>query len=356
MHNTVHKAKAPFRFKLPDKLGAKVPPELRGINRDQVKLLVTDRKNGKTLHSTFNHLSDFLKRGDLLIFNSSRTLPASLKTRKNKKQLNLEIRLAEHLPDDSWLVLFLDDKGDPYLNTLKPGLKIEFGSALNAIVEKKDKLNPRLWKIRFSESGPEFINLLYQIGQPIHYDYVSANFPIDYYQTIYAKEPGSSEMPSAGRAFTWKMLFNLKRKGIDTAYLTLHAGLSSYMDGKIDALHLASEEEYFIPEITVNKIADTIARGGRIIAVGTTVVRALESAVNSEGKIIPGHKYTSLKITENYKLKMADGIITGLHEPEASHLDLLSAFLPPSMIKASYEEAIKRKYLWHEFGDLNLII
>jgi len=356
MHNVAIKKKSPFRFTLPEELGAKQPPELRGINRDQVKLLVTDRKNGNTFHSTFIHLSDFLKKGDLLVFNSSRTLPASLKTRKSRKQLNLEIRLAEHLPDDSWLVLFLDEKGNPYFKSLKAGLQIEFGSGLSAIVENKDKSNPRLWRIRFSETGAAFINLIYQIGQPIHYDYVSANFPIDYYQTIYAREPGSSEMPSAGRAFTWKMLFNLKNKGIDTAYLTLHAGLSSYMDVKIDALHLVTEEEYFIPDITVNKIADTKASGGRIVAVGTTVVRALESSVDSNGEIITGHSYTSLKITEKHILKIADGILTGLHEPEASHLDLLSAFLKPSLIKASYEEAIIKKYLWHEFGDLNLIV
>ena len=356
MHNIAIKAKAPFRFTLPDELGAKEPPELRGINRDQVKLLVTDRRSGKTIHSTFSHLSDFLRKDDLLVFNSSRTLPASLKSYSRKRILNLEIRLAEHLPDDCWLVLILDDKGNPYIRGLKPGLKIEFESGLKAVIVRRDEFNFRLWKIKFSENGATLINLIYQIGQPIHYDYVSANLPLDYYQTIYAKEPGSSEMPSAGRAFTWKMLFNLKKKGIETSYLTLHTGLSSFMDSAADALHMASEEEYFIPDLTVKKIEDAKSIKGRIIAVGTTAVRALESAVSPSGKIISGHNYTSLRITEKHELKIADGIITGLHEPEASHLDLLSAFLKPSLLKASYEEAILKRYLWHEFGDLNLII
>jgi S-adenosylmethionine:tRNA ribosyltransferase-isomerase len=356
MHNLATKTKAPFRFTLPDELGAKEPPELRGINRDQVKLLVTDRKDGKIFHSVFSHLSDFLKKDDLLVFNSSRTLPASLKSYGTKRVLNLEIRLAEHLPDDSWLVLFLNNKGNPYIRGLKPGLKLEFESGLNAVVINRDEYNRRLWKIKFSESGPTLINHIYQIGQPIHYDYVSANLPLDYYQTIYAKEPGSSEMPSAGRAFTWKMLFNLKKKGIETSYLTLHTGLSSLMDRDADALHIVSEEEYFIPDITVKKIGEARSGKGRIIAVGTTVVRALESAVSPSGNIISGHNYTSLRITEKHKLKITDGILTGLHEPEASHLDLLSAFLKPSFLKAAYEEAIRKKYLWHEFGDLNLII
>jgi S-adenosylmethionine:tRNA ribosyltransferase-isomerase len=356
MHNQPLKAESPFSFILPEELNATSPPELRGVNRDMVKLLIVDRGSGKTYHSTFNHLPDFLRKGDLLIFNSSRTLPASLKTIKNRKHLISEVRLAEHLPDDSWLVLFLDANSDQIHRDLKSGLKIEFGSGLSATLEKRDLLNPRLWKIKFSETGAELIDLFYRIGKPIHYGYISAPLPLEYYMTVFAKDPGSSEMPSAGRAFTWKMLFDLKNRDIGTSFLTLHTGLTSYMDDNVSANVLVAEEEYFIPDGTSERIAATKANGGRIIAVGTTVVRALESSASNTGNVVPGHAYTSLRITEEYSLKIADGLVTGFHEPEASHLDLISAFLTPSLIIKSYNEAISRKYLWHEFGDLSLIL
>jgi S-adenosylmethionine:tRNA ribosyltransferase-isomerase len=152
------------------------------------------------------------------------------------------------------------------------------------------------------------------------------------------------------------MLFDLKNKGIDTAFLTLHTGLSSYMDDDSSAGHLIAEEEYFISESTADKIEASKLSDGRIIAVGTSVVRAIESSALQSGKVVSGHSYTSLRITEDHKLKIADGLITGFHEPEASHLDLISAFLSPSLIKKTYEEAIEKNYLWHEFGDLCLIL
>jgi S-adenosylmethionine:tRNA ribosyltransferase-isomerase len=179
---------------------------------------------------------------------------------------------------------------------------------------------------------------------------------LDYYQTVYAKEPGSAEMPSAGRAFTWKLLFDLKRRGVETAYIVLHTGLSSYMDDDLDAQHPASEEEYFISEAAAQKINQTRDLGGRVIAVGTTVVRALESVADETGKVQAGHGYTRLHITANHRLKAVDGLLTGMHEPEASHLDLLTAFLPAEKIREAYEEAVQKRYLWHEFGDLNLIV
>jgi S-adenosylmethionine:tRNA ribosyltransferase-isomerase len=306
-------------------------------------------------HSTFNHLSDFLRSGDLLIFNSSRTLPASLKTTNSDIDKPTEVRLAEHLPDDTWLVLFLFENETQNNSLIQQGQKIEFDAGLTAIVEKPDLRNPRLWKIKFSETGAALIDIFYQIGKPIRYGYISAPLPLEYYMTVFAIDPGSSEMPSAGRAFTWKMLFDLKNKNIGTAFLTLHTGLSSYMDDNLSATHIVSEEEYFIPTGTATKIRTAKAKGGRIIAVGTTVVRALESSAYLNGKVVPGHSYTNLKITADHKLKVASGLITGFHEPQASHLDLISAFLNPVQIGKAYQEAIEKKYLWHEFGDLCLI-
>lgn len=347
---------APFTFYLPPELEAKEPPERRGIGRDKVRLLLIDRQTGERTHTRFDRLGEFLQSGDLLVFNSSRTLPAALKGCAAKSAPCIEARLAEHLPDDSWLVLLLCQNGDPFACGLRDGMEINFGENLTGTVIKRDERIPRLWQMRFSKSGTQLVDEIYRLGQPIRYEYVSAPWDLDYYQTVYAQEPGSAEMPSAGRAFTWKLLFDLRRRGVEIAYIVLHTGLSSYMDDDLDARHPASEEEYFISEASAAKINRARGQKRRVIAVGTTVVRALESASDEKGFVQSGHKYTRLRITENYELKAVNGLLTGMHEPQASHLDLLTAFLPPEQIRAAYEEAVELKYLWHEFGDLNLIL
>ena len=360
---------APFSFTLPPELAADEPPERRGIARDEVRLMVIDRASGRIEHTRFDHFGELLRAGDLLVFNSSRTLPASLAGCAVQGGPCIEVRLAEHLADDSWLALLICQKGDPFSCGLRPAMQIDFGQGLTATVHERDERIPRLWKLSFSKQGTGLMNMLYRLGRPVRYEYVSAPWGLDYYQTVYAREPGSAEMPSAGRAFTWRLLFNLQRRGIETAYIILHTGLSSYMDDELDAQHPASEEEYFVSERAAEKINDAHARGGRVIAVGTTVVRTLESATDEEKAGSPaeqpgrdacqvhaGHGYTRLHITAERVLKVADGLLTGLHEPEASHLDLLTAFLPAEKIREAYEEALREKYLWHEFGDLNLIL
>src|SRR2546430_9860392 len=349
---------AAFTFVLPPELSAKEPPERRGIRRDQVRLLVIERATGKIEHTRFDEIDSYLRQKDLLVFNSSRTLPASMRGCDCGVAHGpcMEVRLAEHLPDDSWLALLLCEQGDPFGCGLRVGMQIEFAEGLAATVLERDINIPRLWKLRFSISGTELVDLIYRLGKPIRYEYVSAPWDLDYYQTVYAKEPGSAEMPSAGRAFTWKLLLDLKRRGIESAYIVLHTGLSSYMDDELDRAHPASEEEYFVSATTAEKINCVRKSGGRMIAVGTTAVRALESAIAETGRVPAQHGYTRLKIDSQHRLKAVDGLLTGLHEPEASHLDLLSAFLSAEKIRAAYEEAIARKYLWHEFGDLNLIL
>lgn len=347
---------APFTFSLPPELSAKEPPERRGIARDKVRLLVIERGTFKVEHTRFDRLGEFLRAGDLLVFNSSRTLPAALDGCAAPAGPCIEVRLAEHLPDDAWLALLLCQRGEPFGCGLRPGMQIVFGEGLTGAVEARDENIPRLWKLRFSKTGTELVDALYRLGRPVRYEYVSAPWDLDYYQTVYACEPGSAEMPSAGRAFSWQLLFDLKRRGIDFVYIVLHTGLSSYMDDELDAQHPASEEEYFIGEAAAAKINGAHAAGRRVIAVGTTVVRALESVADERGRVSAGHGYTRLRVTAAHRLKAVDGLLTGLHEPEASHLDLLTAFLPAEQIRAAYEEAVRRGYLWHEFGDLNLII
>ena len=346
---------APFSFTLPPELAADEPPERRGIARDEVRLLVIDRASGQLEHTRFDHFGEFLRAGDLLVFNSSRTLPASLSGCVEQGPC-IEIRLAEHLPDDSWLALLRCQRGDPFSCGLRPKMLVDLGQGLTATIRMRDEHIPRLWQLSFSKSGSELINAFYLVGRPVRYEYVSAPWGLDYYQTVYAREPGSAEMPSAGRAFTWRLLCDLQRRGVETAYIVLHTGLSSYLDEELDAQHPASEEEYFVSERAADKINEAHARGGRVIAVGTTVVRTLESATDEQKRVQAGHGYTRLHITANHALKAVDGLLTGLHEPEASHLDLLTSFLPAEKIKEAYQEAVRQKYLWHEFGDLNLIL
>lgn len=347
---------APFSFTLPSELMAKGPPERRGIARDRVRLLVVDRRTGRVEHRRFDQIVRFLRPGDLLVFNASRTLPASLVGQGVAGAPSVEVRLAEHLPDDSWLALLLCQQGEPFSCGLRPGIQIGFGEGLTGTVYDRDERVPRLWKMRFSRSGTELIDSFYRLGQPIRYEYVSKPWGLDAYQTVYAQEPGSAEMPSAGRAFTWRLLLDLRRRGVEAAYVVLHTGLSSYMDDDLDARHSVSEEEYFISEDAAEKVHQTHRQGGRVIAVGTTVVRALESAADAAGRVQAGHGYTRLRITADHALRVVDGLLSGLHEPEASHLDLLTAFLPAETIREAYEEAVRSGYLWHEFGDLNLIV
>lgn len=347
---------APFTFTLPEELSAKEPPERRGLARDRVRLMVIDRRDFSVAHTRFDRLGEYLREGDLLVFNSSRTLPAALEGCAAEGGPCVELRLAERLPDDTWLALLMCREGDPFACGLREGMEVVFGEGLRASVVGRDPRIPRLWRVRFSRAGAELIDTFYRVGRPIRYEYVSAPWDLDYYQTVYAREPGSAEMPSAGRAFTWRLLFDLRRRGVRVAYVVLHTGLSSYMDDELDARHPASEEEYFISDAAARAVNETRAGPGRVVAVGTTVVRALESVADDDGLVRPGHGYTRLRVTAGHVLTVCDGLLTGMHEPEASHLDLLTAFLPAERIRAAYTEAVELKYLWHEFGDLNLIV
>jgi S-adenosylmethionine:tRNA-ribosyltransferase-isomerase (queuine synthetase) len=345
-------------FHLPSELNADRPPERRGLARDRVRLLVLDRNTGKVTHTRFDRITELLSPGDLLVFNSSRTLPATLVGAVSRTNSNVEVRLAELLPDGTWLALLLVQPALLHAkDVLTKGLRLVFGQGLSGEVLEQDGRIPRLWKLRFSKSGTEFLDLVYRIGQPIRYRYLSAPWRLSYYQNVYALQPGAAEMPSAGRAFTWRLLLQLRNRGVESAAITLHTGLSSYLDNEIDRQHLASEEEYWISEEAAGKIRRAKNSGRRIVAIGTTAVRALESmAVESGGEVKACHQYTQLRITGDYRLQIVNGLLTGLHEPEASHLDLLAAFVPPPTIYAAYDEAIEQRYLWHEFGDLNLIL
>ncbi len=344
-----------LRFELPDSLAAPEPPEVRGLSRDEVRLMRVDRQTGAISHDTFRHLPDHLRAGDCLVLNASRTLPASLEATAGQLGARLLVRLARRLDARTFSALLLDAGDNPW-ETDAGGLVLDMGGGLTARVEGRDQSNPRLWRLQFASEGADLMEAVTRLGSPVRYWYAGSQWDIDYYQTVYAREPGSMEMPSAGRAFTWRLLQELRRRRVELAFIVLHAGLSSYMDPEVDAQHLVSEEPYSISPEAAAAVNAAKRAGGRVVAVGTTVVRALESAVDDAGQVAAKDGSTQLHIGSNHTLRVVDGLLTGFHEPASSHLEMLSAFLPEEWLKASYDAALAERYLWHEFGDLNLIL
>lgn len=341
----------PVQFVLPPELEAHEPAERRGLRRDQVRLMVLHRDGGRPNHTRFEALGDFLCEGDLLVVNASRTLPALLRAR-DENGMEVEVRLAHRRADDVWDVLLLEGKK----HIGRAGMRLFFGDGLTARVLARRPDLPFLWRMQFDVCCSDLIDLIYRLGEPVRYTYVQDALPLDLYQTVYASEPGSVEMPSAGRPLSWELLLKLRRKGVGFASLLLHTGLSSTRDDAVDATHPNYDEEFQIPAETAELVNESRARGGRVIAVGTTVVRALETVARKTGSVQAARGWTRLHVNQNHQLRAVDALLTGLHEPQASHLDLLSAFIEPTRLQAAYLEAIERGYLWHEFGDMNLII
>ena len=333
-------------FTLPESLNATTPPERRGVRRDHVGMMVLDRATGETSHAKFYQLDQYLQPGDLVILNASRTVPAVLQAVWRGR--DVEVRLAHRIEEAAWEVLVVADG-------VAAGEVLRFSPTLTAVVVKSAAGQP-FATLQFSKQGAALYDEIYQLGEPVRYEYIDTEWSLDYYQTVYASVPGSVEMPSAGRAFSWELLFRLQRKGVEIAYMQLHTGLSYLLDDRWHIGPRENHEQYMIPQETVEAVQRCKAKGGRVIAVGTTVVRSLETAVDEEGVLRAQSGWTNLYIREGFPLRVVDGLITGLHEPEASHLDLLSAFVEPELLYRAYQEAIDRKYLWHEFGDMNLIL
>lgn len=337
-----------FDFFLPEELNATYPPERRGVRRDHVRMMVLERQTGKLSHDGFYCLPDYLRSGDLMILNNSRTVPAILHAKYRRsphlEEVDIEVRLAKRRSEDIWEALILAEFTN--LDDL-----LIFSTDLTARIIGQEQNSP-IKTIKFSKKGTDLYDSIYSLGEPIRYEYITQPWSLDYYQTVFASHPGSVEMPSAGRAFSWELFFNLQKKGVNLDFIQLHTGLSYLMDEKWEQSPEKNEEEYVITPSTMRNILKARASGGRVLAVGTTVVRALESAARS-GRL---EGWTNLYINRDFPLKLVDGILTGLHEPKASHLELLSAFVSESDLLSAYEEAVKHRYLWHEFGDMNLIL
>jgi S-adenosylmethionine:tRNA ribosyltransferase-isomerase len=340
-----------YAFGLPERLEAREPPEERGLARDQVRLLVARRGHGSIEHEGFDAVERLLDPGDLLVVNVSATIPAAIGARRRS---GLPVRLhfampAPQLGDGWWIVELRTADGSAPLRVNAPEqLRIDGGGAVELVAPYAS--GARLSLAKFG--GPEsLVEHLHRHGQPIRYGHVPSRWPLGAYQNVYASTPGSAEMASAGRPFSHRLLTRLAARGILVAPITLHAGVSS------PERHEAPLPERFeVPRQTALLIDAVRGWGGRVVAVGTTVVRALETVAQPDGSIKPGSGWTSLVITSERGLWLVDGLITGWHEPEASHLDMLEAAAGPSLLARSYEAALHAGYLWHEFGDSHLVL
>jgi S-adenosylmethionine:tRNA ribosyltransferase-isomerase len=353
---------APLDFSLPPHLEASGPPEARGLARDEVRLMVSYISSGEILHTRFRRLPEFLAPGDVLVINTSKTLPAALPAQRRDGGY-LELHLSTHLPGGSWSVELRQVDGEKSLpfTSARPGetLALPGGGAVTLLAPYQpvngglqgEPGRVRLWKaeLRLPQPLEEY---LARHGFPIRYSYVEGRWPLHYYQTVYATQPGSAEMPSAGRAFTAELITRLVAQGVIFAPLLLHTGVASLEEGEPPY-----PERYRVPEKTASLVNAAHREGRRVIAVGTTAVRALETVTARTGKVVrPGEGWTSLVITPERGLRAVKGLLTGLHEPRSSHLSLLAALAGAGHLRQTYAAALEQEYLWHEFGDLHLIL
>jgi S-adenosylmethionine:tRNA ribosyltransferase-isomerase len=329
------------------------------------RLLVIDPDQGILKDAFIRDLPAALTSSDLLVINDAATLPASMVGRlgMESQDREVEIRLAAWVDDDRYQAVVFgegtwrnDTDSRPSPPRLHPGQAITFDKGLVAWVDAISSISPRLCTLRFNHSGAALIQRFFEVGRPVQYSYLAAPLSVQQVQTAFAGRPVSMEMPSAGRPLRHGLLARLRSRGVKVATLTHGAGLSATGDAALDAA-LPLPEPYWIPPETLEAIAEAQGRGGRVVAVGTTVVRALEGAwLNGGGKISAGFGITALKITDGHRLQVVDGIFTGMHDPSESHFELLGAFASREVLESAFDHATEAGYLGHEFGDSGLIL
>ena len=347
-------------FHLPAELEASKPPEARGLARDEVRLMVSRPGDDAIAHARFRDLPRFLGRGDVLVVNTSGTWNASLPAQRRDGSV-VELHLSTQLAGGIWTVEVRSRRGD----STAPLLHLDEGETLSLPAGASTTiLGPydcgcgrpsagdgwRLWFARLQFPAP-VAAFLAAHGSPIRYGYVREAWPLSYYQTVFATEPGSAEMPSAGRAFTPELVTTLVARGVQFAPLLLHTGVAS-----VESHEPPYEEYYRVPLATARLINAARQAGNRIIAIGTTVVRALETVVDVTGTVHPGEGWTCTVVSPRSGVRAVHGLLTGLHEPRSSHLMMLEAIAGADHLAKTYPEALRERYLWHEFGDLHLIL
>jgi S-adenosylmethionine:tRNA ribosyltransferase-isomerase len=332
------------------------PPEARGLERDEVRLLVADGR--RVRHTVFRQLAGELEAGDLVVVNTSATLPAALDGLRRRGE-PVTVHVSGPLPGGS------DQDPDRVLELRSPaGGRVRDGhrgesvalpdgvtaTLLAAYPDRRVRSGSRLWHARLPVEGgiPRY---LARVGRPISYGYLPGRWPLAAYQTVFAREPGSAEMPSAGRPFTSCLVTDLVARGVAIAPITLHTGVSS-----LEAGERPLPERYRVPDPTARLVNVTRRAGGRIVAVGTTVARALETVAAEHGHVRAGAGWTDLVLGPDRPARVVNGLVTGWHDPDSSHLLLLEALAEPDVVADAYAAARAEGYRWHEFGDSCLLL
>jgi S-adenosylmethionine:tRNA ribosyltransferase-isomerase len=310
-------------------------------------LLVAHRASGELVHACFDDLGEHLREGDVLVVNNSATLPAALPGRFGRELV--ELRLSTPSEEGGWLVELRTEELGRFASP-PPGARVELPACGHATLLRPFRGSDRLAHAQLDLPEP-LEGYLARHGRPIRYAHDLSLRPIEDYQTVFAREPGSAEMPSAARPFDPALVAELVARGVLIAPLTLHAGVSSLEGGEAPY-----PERYRVPAATAHLVNAARSWGGRVIAVGTTVVRALETVAAPDGTVSAGAGWTELMVTPQRGLRAADGLLTGWHEPESSHLELLEAVAGPELLARSYGAARAHGYRWHEFGDSHLIL
>src|SRR5689334_20369739 len=330
-------------FALPPELEARAPAEARGVPRDGVRMLVSRRSSGEISHHAFGDLPGLLLPGDLLVVNTSATVPAAIRIAGG-----LAVHFSSPRPNGDWLIELRERQGGatvPYHGGI-PGQPLDLPGG--AVLTLGKRVTGRLWRARLSTA---VLPYLFKHGSPIRYSYVEHDWPLESYQTVFGTRPGSAEMPSASRPFTPDLVTRLVARGITIAPLTLHTGVSS-LEGGEDP----DPDPYDVPPATARQVNLTRSGGGRVIAVGTTVVRALETVAEPDGTVTASAGWTPRVVTPQAGPRVTDGLFTGLHEPRSTHLLMLGAFAGDGLLRRCYAAATERGYLWHEFGDVHLLL
>jgi S-adenosylmethionine:tRNA ribosyltransferase-isomerase len=340
------------RFRLAADHEATEPPELRGLARDETRLLVA-RRSGVT-HVRFADLPEQLEPGDLVVVNTSATIAAALDGRRADGSAAV-VHVARADDDGGWIVELRRPDGRGPEPTARAGVQVALPGGVRLELREPYPVprttgGSRLWRATVTPPVP-LHPYLARHGRPVAYGYLARARPLGDYQTVYATEPGSAEMPSAGRPLSAAVLVRLVGRGVPVVPVVLHAGLSSP-----EAHEPPTPERFEVPDVTATLVTATRAAGRRVVAVGTTVVRALESATDEDGTTRPARGWTALVLKRDRPTRAVTGLITGLHAPEASHLQVLDAVAGAELVDAAYRHAVAERYLWHEFGDSTLLL
>ncbi len=344
-----------FNFDLPADLLAEYPSE----NRDEARLMVLNRKEQTIEHKLFKDLIDYFDEGDVMVLNNTKVFPARLFGNKEKTGARIEVFLLRELNEEQrlWDVLV-----DP-ARKIRIGNKLYFGEDESLVAEVIDNTTSRGRTLRFLYDGSykEFRTKLNELGQTPLPKYIKRDVePEDQerYQTIYAKEEGAVAAPTAGLHFSKHLLKRLEIKGVDLAEITLHVGLGTFSPVEVEDLskHKMDSEEIFISDEAAHMVNSAQTKKSRVCAVGTTVMRALESSVSSEHTLNPYEGWTNKFIFPPYEFSIADSMITNFHTPKSTLLMMVSAFAGHEFIKKAYDEAVKEKYKFYSYGDAMLII